>query len=769
MHVEKARKEILLLLILAFSFAYRFLLMTWNIFPSGADMGLHQSVINSIMLGKTDFFWNNYHMGGGLSATNPGYHIFVVAVTEFTGVTDYMAQVIVVAFFSAMIALSAFLIVRWAWNESAAFIAAFLMAFSSGDISILNWGGYPNTIALMLMPVVFYLYLQRQRLSNGTFFSIISLLLGALFLTHLFSALVFVAIVICTLFICTIFSSKMKLSRPQLISWLLPVVFGFILVAPYIVGIEPLYFGSQGIITESVPEIKQALLETRMVPIEVIMLAIIPVFLFFVLSRSYRRKYLSVPAVFFAFWILIPILMTQSYQLGLYVDYERFGYFTYFPVIVCTALTIERAAHFTSKGITRIRVHLGKLRKRKTGRHLKLPIALPYNLEYSMVVLGLLFFSLIAMPIFAAPSAGFAETDFYQVITQPEYEAIQWIRSNTAPESVFVADANFGWWLSGFAQRPTLSAVDPQFLILSHEVEPAKVATNLLTSDYVIENGLVQFRDDASCLNAKHELSAKLDDLYFNYFFFEINDAENSIVYRNDGQLQQLGFEDIPITATQVMDSSNELSYSVKRENQFFSFTKEITIYQGVKFVEVAITLQNKTANVCFLWLHLPFQSRGSPMQYASSIGLVDNNMQSLNQIVFPEGQLGTTVLMQENPDFLELVYNFEGKVTVQTSFFVGASKLQPQQQSPTENNQKKYSASYLHRLIIENEASYLSKISDAPIVFFDYRSTIHDWNIAFVVAREPTAISRFLNNPVFSLVFKNSEVAIFKVGNIQK
>ena len=36
---------------------------------------------------------------------------------------------------------------------------------------------------------------------------------------------------------------------------------------------------------------------------------------------------------------------------------------------------------------------------------------------------------------------------------------MQWLKQNTPENSVLVADALYGWWLGGFAQRPTLSAV----------------------------------------------------------------------------------------------------------------------------------------------------------------------------------------------------------------------------------------------------------------------------------------------------------------------
>src|SRR5208283_1631857 len=80
------KKHVLLLLIFAFAFIYRIILMLWQTFPPGADIGLHASVINSItQSGNTNFLRDYYQMGGGLSLTFPGYHIFASGIILMTG------------------------------------------------------------------------------------------------------------------------------------------------------------------------------------------------------------------------------------------------------------------------------------------------------------------------------------------------------------------------------------------------------------------------------------------------------------------------------------------------------------------------------------------------------------------------------------------------------------------------------------------------------------------------------------------------------------
>ena len=168
--VEKQLKNALIILAFVFAFVYRLILLTWQTFPPGSDIGLHESVINTITSGKTNFFENNYHMGGGTSATKPGYHIFVVALIALTGLPHYLSQALVAAMFSAITIICVFLIVKKAWSTTAGLIAAFLVVFSGGDAAMLSWGGYPNIVALMLMPTVFFLFLQKERLSSLAFF-----------------------------------------------------------------------------------------------------------------------------------------------------------------------------------------------------------------------------------------------------------------------------------------------------------------------------------------------------------------------------------------------------------------------------------------------------------------------------------------------------------------------------------------------------------------------------------------------------------------------
>jgi hypothetical protein len=277
-------KYLLLFAVLAFAFAYRVVLLHWATYPPGADIGLHESVVNSIInsQGNTNFMWNDYQMGGGVSLTFPGYHIFISHIVLMTGIPDYLAHSLVAAFFSSFIVLCAFLIGKKVWGESTGFILAFLVAISRFDVEMLLWGGFPNAVTLLLIPVVFYLFLERDRFSMVPFLVTAAILSGAIFLTHSLSAVMFVCITFSTVIIATIFSKRLNISKKHVLMWVLPIFLGAILVSPFLAEAAPSYLGANSeTFTGGVSDIRLALLSTRVLPMEWVLPLFASVIFFF--------------------------------------------------------------------------------------------------------------------------------------------------------------------------------------------------------------------------------------------------------------------------------------------------------------------------------------------------------------------------------------------------------------------------------------------------------------------------------------------------------
>jgi hypothetical protein len=766
--VKISTKTVLLLIVFAFAIIYRLLTMHLDVYPSGADIGLHNSVVNSITLsGGTDFQWNFYQMGGGFSLTFPGYHIFVSYIVLLTGLSEYIAFSLTVALFSSLMVFCSFLVTKAAWSESAGLIVAFLVAISRFDIEMLLWGGYPNAAALMFIPLIFYLYLEKKRFSSFSFLLVTGLLSATIFLSHSLTSVMFVAITILTTFTMIVFPKRLNVTRKRILFWILPLILGLIIVSPFLVDAIPAYLGANsGTFTGGVSDIQQALLSTRVLPLEWILPLFFSVFLFFLFSKKYRGQFFTTPSFLFFLWLLVPVLSTQGFLVGLYVDYNRFLYFVILPVIVLIGLGIDHGSNFFSRIINKYR-SLTKIdppiKKLSTKKQLNFIRRIYKNNIYGGFALVFLIISFFTIPIFLTPFQGRTIQSFYQVMNNPGYDAILWAKQNTPTGSVFVSDAHYGWWFSGFAQRPTLSAVDPQFLTLAREFEPAQVANSILDTNFVVDNGLIQIREDGGYIGRHNPMFlAKLNWTYFPYPFFHFNNAENTILLKIDDGYEVFDIMQLPITEMQVQNNSNQVSILVGKGNSYFNYTQQLTVYAGVRFVDLSIEIDTIQSNVSIINANYLLHTKGELVETENSVGFIDEGVKVLGQIIFDENQIRYTQVTAENPSGLYLNYLFNEENSVKLQLSIGVFSLT---NNPTIYQNKETRNNYLKEVISSNLLSYQEEISSLPIEVFSYSDAIVNWDISYIAVRELDLIPKFARDPGFSLVFINDEVAIFKVN----
>jgi hypothetical protein len=764
---KTSNKYLLLFLVLAFAFSYRMLFMLWATYPPGADIGLHESVVHSITLsGNTNFLWNDYQMGGGLSLTFPEYHIFVSYIILMTGIPDYVAHSLVASFFSSFIVLCAFLIGRRVWGESTGFIVAFLVAISRFDVEMLLWGGFPNAVTLLLIPVVFYLYLERERFSMVPFLVTTTLLSGAIFLTHSLSAVMFVCITFSTVIIAAIFSKRIGISKKHLLLWLLPIFLGAILVSPFLVDAIPAYLGANSeTFTGGVSDIRLALLSTRVLPLEWVIPLFASVIFFFLFSKKYKGKFLTVPALLLTLWILVPMIFTQAFLVGIYTDYNRFLYFVILPLILLIALGIDHGSGFFAR-VTSTYLSLTKKtsQTKNTSKISRLLSRLSRKSIYAGFAICFLIFSFLLVPIFLTPFQGVTIQSFYQTMNDSGYEAMQWARQNTPAGSIFVSDAYYGWWFSGFAERPTLSAVDPQYLALAREFEPAKVAKSLLDTNYIIDNGLIQVREDGGYLGRHNpEILAKLNWTYFPYSFLNFNCSKTRIQYRIGDSLQFLYLDQLPAKEMRIENDTEHATIVVEKGNEFFNYTQLTTVYKGVRFVDMSITVQSAVEAVSLDWVQFFVESKGKviPSIPNKTVGLVDEGVKAFAQLIFNEEQPELEIVNRENPCILSLLYNLQGASRGEIQLSVSAYSVTD---DPQFYQDPETTADYFSKIISDNLNSSQEPASNMSLDVFDYRKALNDWNISYIACRDFDVLPKFADDPAFSLVFINDEVAIFMV-----
>jgi hypothetical protein len=769
------RKHILLLLVFAFAFVFRMLLMLWDTYPSGADIGLHNSVIYSITgSGNTNFLWNFYQIGGGVSLTFPGYHIFAAGVMLMTGLPDFIAQAVIVSLFSSLIVLCAFLITKSVWTESAAFIVAFLVAISRFDIEMLMWGGYPNVITLLLIPLTFYLYLQKDRFSAVPFLVSSSLLAGSIFLTHSLSAAIFVGVTVITVLFMLVSPKTFGTSRKAGLYWLLPIIFGVILVSPFLMNAVPAYLqeNSSAPGVQGVSDITSAILSTRILP----WYLVFPLFGilagFAVFSKKYSGRFVTLPAFLLCVWLFVPLFLTQGYLFGFIIDYNRFLYFIILPVIIFIAVLIDHGSEFFASVVDTYRAltsHVQKAKKITNKKIAWLSSHITPKTVYASFILFFLLFCSLIIPIFMTPSQNMGESiqSFYQVMDNPGWDAIQWTKSNTPAGSVFVSDALYGWWFSGFAQRPTYSAVDPQYLTLSREFNGTQFARNVLDTDYLVDNGLVQVREDGGYI-ARHnpEILATLNWTYFPYSFFNFDSSQNEIRYEVNGRAQSVYLDQLAVKQMRLENTAGYETIVVSRGNDYFNYTQFTTVYRGLRFVNLTSTLDTTVPGVTFLWVDIDVQSKGVNIyQDSNTVGLVDVGVKTLGQLIFRVNQPHFNVYDDESPTRIHLKYDSQHKTQEQFQILASAYSA--------DNNPDIYTDSasmnkYFDPIIAANLNATQTPVDVDFKQCFDYRVSMQTYNVSYVVCRVPEMQPKFSRDPTFSLVFINTEVAIFKVkGNL--
>ncbi|MCL2690651.1 MAG: hypothetical protein FWE56_00130 [Candidatus Bathyarchaeota archaeon] len=789
--VKDTNKHLILIFaIFIFAFLYRFLLMTHGTFPSGPDIGLHNSVIYSIINqgGNVDFLYNYYQMGGGLSLTFPGYHIFVAHIMLLTGMTEYLVHAIIASLFSSILVLVSYLITRAVWKESAAMTVALLMAISRFDVDMLIWGGYPNVTTLWLIPLTFYLYLQKNRFTKTPFYISTSLLISSIFLSHSLSSVVFVSILFSVIIFGLIFNKKIGTTRNEMLNWLLPIISGALIVLPYLIQIVPAYLTNT---TNS--EISRATAATRILPLNIILPIFVIVGFYFLLSKKHHKQYFNIPTILFALWILVPAVFTQGHLIGLYTDFYRFLYFILLPIIVLIGLFIDFSSEFLTNMINKYHTLTNQLNntvktteqvthKRLSNLSNKLHKKLTKTNLHTGFLLSFLLICFLFIPVFLHPNVGLEAQKYYQEMNTPLYQSMQWVKANTPDDATFLTEASYGWWLAGFAQRPTWSALEPQFLSLSREVPIAQTATNILDTDYLFESSFkhsgeilnIQIREDGGYM-ARHnpQIFACLNWTYTPYSFFNFNSNQTKILYEVNGTPKSVALDKLHVIDMHMENDTQHVTVSITRGNEYFTCTQFTTVYQGSKFVNITILFEAMAENVSLSWMQTLLDVNASPMgsEKPVTIGFLAKSVDVFGQVIFNKNIPEVNSRSYDIEDTcVYLDYNLGGKQHAETQISLTA-----------------YSVVYdgIHALYHNNTAvnDFINKQIDVNLepenrdniplpTPFNYQTELKVNEINYIAItryyeKDSNAAMKlkFVNDPLFNLVFINPEVAIFKVS----
>jgi hypothetical protein len=438
--------------------------------------------------------------------------------------------------------------------------------------------------------------------------------------------------------------------------------------------------------------------------------------------------------------------MTQAYLFGLYTDYSRFMYFIDFPGIVIISAGLFYLFRYTS-------IAVNKVPRIKVCKRIKKTISI------SILVSGIFIF-IILSPWSIFPDEAMERANFYTTIQRPEANALDWIKTNTPENAVLVADHLYGWWLSGIGERTTLSAAGLEFLIYSHELEVAKAAQLLRDTNYYIDNGLIQVREDGPYIlrhNPSFSIETGIGESY-SLFNFQDNGTQLHYYQINDNgrtDYANTTLSDMKLTETPILvKDKNSANLTITRENDLFKIDKILTVWQGSRFAEISynVTVKSFRTNLYNIWLPIYTIEGYVTYQWTPMVGIYESAHKVCGQIIFQEDLPAEIHYVEAGPTRIEMLYRNPLKQNINIKILVGVY-----------DSENRTGHVQLNERYAELAINPLEKVTLDPLITWNYADMMKEYDVSYVVCRDYGIYLKFSEDPQFNLMFNAGNVTIFQ------
>lgn len=444
-------------------FTLFFALLSMNDLVLGNDSAVHLAKAEMLLAGGKipmgDYEWYT-----------PLYHILLSSLIAFTGATS-VEQVLFLM--KALTALIDWLLVFSVYLMGAKFFgkkygvlasALLLLCFPLYEINF--WGGYTGLLGLTFMCLLFlYLPLVRKEfeLVMITFIAAFSVVLSHSLATFVTAAILLPYILILLL------KSRGKYSR----AWIAAILGGAI--AFFLYYWKPVISRIDTVIVHVFFENKAAVYQIPFVSFSsfllnfgfILFFAVFGVFFaFFKLKKEKKLRFYLILALN----LFIPLLLSQSYLFGLYLDYDRFPYYLLPPLAIFAAVSFSFI----------IDLFFASYRKIRNGRKRLMQIV-TLSIVVIMCVLMLFRFQTISGKINGSAYD-------YSACDVNGYNAAVWLKENFPDATINVAVTKKpGSWFGVYSGKFVIAETDPV-------VEWSKEAESILDLSYEIEHPLTLVR-----------------------------------------------------------------------------------------------------------------------------------------------------------------------------------------------------------------------------------------------------------------------------------
>jgi hypothetical protein len=486
-------------------------------------------------------------------------------------------------------------------SYKAGIIAVWLTAFHPAFSEMYGWGGYPNLLGIMFLNLsLYYLYKILKGEKNNKNILMASIFTSLLTITHHLTLIVYAVIgsIIILLTFLSIIRKRAQLSQLKI---LIPITISAITFIIWRILAGPFQYIIYNYASQlNRPFDMDAFWWIFKDPLAASLLFLTATIGSLGLYYLNKKEELIILLV----WIFFPFLFTQSYILGIALDPRRFPIFSIPAIIILSSITIA-------------------ILKEKNDSK-----TLTQNLNPQIIVASLLLLT-VMINILTGVITVYKVNEYYHYITDYAYasdqrlEALNWIKTNTSPNAIFVADEALGRWIEGYAERRTLLQLPPFQIFMIGELERYEAAS-LILSGYNIEmrNEYLRILDGIPYETDKTpwiEQSTGPD--YTKAIYLVDGTVETSFIYANNTWIES-PYKATISNITWINKTPTHASISITYNSKSLKIIKTIGLAKDSKTVNINYLILptiNATLQETKIPIWIPFESKLKDYTYYSN------------------------------------------------------------------------------------------------------------------------------------------------------
>jgi len=631
-------------------------------------------------------------------------------------------------------------------SELAGLAAALLSGVGPLFYETLGWGGYPNLLGYAILPLAFYFILKSIEKASPKNVVSTGFIVAITAFSHNLTSIVFLGILGLWLILVVVtkaFSKSINV-KPNFVNivYALAILFsilGIVLLAARVPQYD--FFNEAAFYKRRVSlDDLSWIAKNPVVSMSLMFLTVVS----FAVVKNIRGKG-SVPYILaIVSWILAPLLMSQTYLLGITIDYKRVFFYAIQPCLIMVMGPLAMSKPLIHKvRIARIYPSTSITRSARSAAR-ALPAAF-------LILLSISFLANEVSTGLSYPAAvdyWYTHADLYG--DKEKLKALDWIRDHTPDDAVFVAEEHFARWTEGYASRRVLMYTPPQYLFFKGETERSMAARTVLESRFELRNKLVRINDQEPYGNFTPSISFRREGVYENTLY--LNNVDSKLYMTNETHtwFERLSQNPSNISYSLSTDSTGA-SYGMSQGSNSFSLKKQIDLDRSHAATSISYSISTTDLSIRLLNLTVPFFSAENKQfdeVYAES-----NN----------------TIRVRQGPSWFQI--SISGKVLSALSMtyqgkeaiFI-AVKPNSTRSMSTDMTVRADLPEILSGTVVAIDRNEILKEFRVSYIAIFRNSTVQPGGVIPLKPRSLPAYEHLLHDPALTVVFENSRVIILQL-----